>query len=502
MKNFNRIAVALASILAATFVSCKDEPKTDPDPEEIAVGLSVKELEFDAADTATKTVDVTGTNWTATPSDEWIEVTSGEDGIEVSVDPTETEREGSIEVKNSISTETITVKQNVPEVVVTPLSADPSSVLLTSGAVGETVTVTSNTAWEATTEDTWLTITQNENSFTVAATQNYAGERVGEITVQNESETITVAITQSVHIYPVAKAKMYTPSNYGAGTSDFLLTLESFDAAKGEMGGWRVALELVGPEVSKDKYSIDIPTGTYTVSTSGSPMTIDNMLFFAQKFDENGIALQEADDKGFYQSGTVTVEGDSNEYHIEFNLTLKKNGIGLSGSYVGPIFCQNNEMWSSFTGDVDLGNVSSNVELIFADNILGGESYLWIYNIVTEGVTKEGNQYKGNGYVFSGQMASEITGEGAYLPDGGYQIVNDTKTPGTARSGIYQDGNLGMWLYVVENDELTGAARIVSGTLTTSRSGNTYTMVLAGVDDVGNDITATFSGPATIKPYL
>lgn len=231
-------------------------------------------------------------------------------------------------------------------------------------------------------------------------------------------------------------------------------------------------------------------------------MTVDNMLFFAQKFDENGVALSGPDDKGFYQSGTVTVEGDSNGYRIEFDLILKKNGVVLQGSYTGPIFCQNNEMWSPFTSDVDLGEVASNGSLIFADNILTDASYLWFYDIATEGITKEGNQYEGSGYVLAGQMASVVAGEGAYLPDGEYKIVNDSTTPGTARSGIYQDGRLGMWLYVLEDGELTGAARIVSGTLTTSHSGDTYTMVLVGVDDVGNDIKATFAGPMSIASYL
>jgi hypothetical protein len=115
MTKFNRIiAFALAGAIAAGAVSCKkDQPVIDnPTDGDGQITLSTHTLAF-PVEGDTKTVEVTGKNWTATSEDEWIDIETSEGLITVTVGENEAAdvRNGSITVKNGEDTETVAVSQ-------------------------------------------------------------------------------------------------------------------------------------------------------------------------------------------------------------------------------------------------------------------------------------------------------------------------------------------------------------------------------------------------------
>ena len=118
---FLLFAVALMGVVATSFAACQkiDNPPVNPSP----VTVSPESLEF-PAEGDTKTVTVTGENWTATTNDYWITVEPSEGSFTVTVaaNPIVVERRGSITVGNGVETQVKTL-----EIVQAGTGATPAS---------------------------------------------------------------------------------------------------------------------------------------------------------------------------------------------------------------------------------------------------------------------------------------------------------------------------------------------------------------------------------------
>lgn len=195
----------MACVMAGGIVACGEDEKAPETDGKIVV--TPETLDFIAGG-ETKTVDVTGKNWTATPSADWIEVVASEGQITVTVGENElTEgREGSIEVKNAEDTKTIAVTQQAAvEPVDESLAVDPGELSFVAEGETLTVAVTSELEWGATTDDDWLTITEGDGSFEVTAAANELFEiRTASIVVSNgvESENKTITVSQEAAVDP------------------------------------------------------------------------------------------------------------------------------------------------------------------------------------------------------------------------------------------------------------------------------------------------------------
>ncbi len=200
-KLFLLAAAASVSLFAMTIHSCDDKPVDEPDEPKTLV-VSPLTLTF-AAEGETKTVSVTGEGWSAEPSAEWIVVEDSADGsgFTVTVGAATEERSGSVVVSNEDDSHTVAVTQTAPPAVDTSITLDPEELTFTSEAGEESVAVTSELEWTATTTEEWITVTKtNETEFKVAVAANSeinAPARNGSVTVSNSENTETLTVTQA-----------------------------------------------------------------------------------------------------------------------------------------------------------------------------------------------------------------------------------------------------------------------------------------------------------------
>lgn len=207
-KLFGIVAMALVAIFAMNISACKEPEKVTPDDDE-EFSVTPISISF-PADGDTRTVTVkgagagagAGAGWTAIPSDEWIKVTRGKDSFTVTVGPTERAQIGYVEVTGEFSQkQRVSVTQNAPPVDPKTVTVDPAFLSFAAASTaGKSVTVTSETEWSVTANDSWITVTKNGSTgFTVSVgtnTQFDAPQRGGTITVDNGIDTVTVWVDQ------------------------------------------------------------------------------------------------------------------------------------------------------------------------------------------------------------------------------------------------------------------------------------------------------------------
>ena len=184
MKNLFRIfAIALVGAVAIGMVACNNEGGNAD------ITVSPLLLAFEA-EGGSQSVTISGTDWSATANQTWIELAETAGGINVSVGTTTQAREGTVSVIAPAGIKVITVRQNAPgEITVNPES-------LEFAAEGDTKTVNvTGSGWSATPSDGWITIVPANGSFTVTVGTATAA-RSGTVTVSNSTDTKTVTITQ------------------------------------------------------------------------------------------------------------------------------------------------------------------------------------------------------------------------------------------------------------------------------------------------------------------
>lgn len=349
-------AIALMGVVATGTIACdgKDEPKDG------LLSLSTESLEFIAAG-ETKTVDVTGKNWKATPSDTWIEVTQTEGKITVVVGENETTdpRTGSITVENADDAKTISVTQEAgePPVVVDPtLTLDPLKVdFLVEGGTA-TVTVTSELEWEAGANADWIEVVRTETGFTITvAACPLATGRGGAVTVQNGNETEMkyVAVQQagtgaSISEFTedvemgtlLLRGLSYSPNGNVAGADVYLAVPMTDGLTPGYRGqgyagtGYAFTLQF---NATAESGGI-IPDGTYQIARNDDPWHVlggftpngQVLIGMWARRVENGVEVQ----KGPVVYGTVEVTRADGVYTIEVD-GLDDKGNAVTATLTG-----------------------------------------------------------------------------------------------------------------------------------------------------------------------
>ena len=156
-----------------------------------------------------KTVAITSNlTWTATASEEWIQVegasslTETEDRevqVQVLLNPSTSERTGTVTIQGGTSTRVINITQEAADEV---LTARPTNLAYAAGGGEETVAITSNRTWTATSNDAWITVEgagsgDGDGSIRIAvAVQTDPVARMGTVTIQGGAITRTLNITQ------------------------------------------------------------------------------------------------------------------------------------------------------------------------------------------------------------------------------------------------------------------------------------------------------------------
>jgi hypothetical protein len=351
MNKFSRIsAIALASLFTAgAFFSCEKTP-TGGEETDNTLKVAPTELSFTAAG-ETKTVEVTTSlEWTAsaTTGAEWLTVTKGEGSFTVTAAANETTevRNGVITVSNGVTSEDKTIAVTQEAAIDPTLTVDPAELAFTAEGETKTVTVTSAREWtaSATTGAEWLTVTEGEGSFTVAAAANETTEvRNGVITVSNgvTSEEKTIAVTQagaedSGVVFTDMVSCKYSLNGYGMGVRNFTFAIRTASGTE----GYQLEIDLVTPRREEDVVSpeiVNIAPGTYTMEEAGKPVTsymVARDYSFLCRTNAEGVA--DTDAKDILDSGTVVFEGDYQGYKLTIDLKTI-GGKTLKGKYEGTL---------------------------------------------------------------------------------------------------------------------------------------------------------------------
>ena len=166
--------------------------------------LTPTAIDFPAA-SSSETLSVTANQpWTATTSDAWLTLsnTSGEGDASLTISAEEntsiTSRTGTVTFQTGATTYAVSVTQKGA----TPIfEATPSSLSYSASGGSETISITSNQSWTATTSDAWFNISaaagEGNATLTVTAEENSSiAERSGKVTFSAGGNTYTVNITQ------------------------------------------------------------------------------------------------------------------------------------------------------------------------------------------------------------------------------------------------------------------------------------------------------------------
>ena len=152
---------------------------------------------------------ISASAWTAVSNDLWIVLVGGSgsgDGpmnYSVAQNDTQNSRIGTVTVTNNTGSSTFTVNQAAGNIIVQDLLVlTPSSISLDSfGSANETVNIKSHSAWNASSDDNWITMinTSGTGNGTISFSVNSyirIGSRVGSITVINGIALRTITINQ------------------------------------------------------------------------------------------------------------------------------------------------------------------------------------------------------------------------------------------------------------------------------------------------------------------
>ncbi len=325
----------------------------DPTEQETDTSLTVDTtpLSF-TAEGGTETLTVTSTlEWTATSgAPEWLTVTPNADKTEFTATTTANdggERQTTITVSNGTGTpKVIEVSQaGVPEVD-TSLTVDTTPLSFTEEGGTETIAVTSELEWTATSSATeWLTVTQNaeKTNFEVVAAANEGEARSATITVDNgngEPKVIDVSQEASTLITFIGAKGFYWEPFGDSG--DFSLHLWShpvneYDMATGE--GYKLELSVLSA-IPTNIDVVELAAGDYTATSEITSMAVrigrnKSGMPEAKYVDENNASTDL-----WIVGGTMKIEGTTAEYTITFNFDLEdadNTPRNLKGKFTGTI---------------------------------------------------------------------------------------------------------------------------------------------------------------------
>ena len=197
--------------VVATLVACNVTPEPQGPTIKESIELMCESVTFQAEGAAPQEVEVVlenCTEWDVTVLDgEWLTVEKIEaDSIAIQLTVTDNLSDQTRETVVYVSGATATAELTVTQLGIAPaLVVEPTKVEFASEGGKESVSVTSNVEWEATTSAEWLTVTQDEAGVTITAEQNpTTDERKATVKVATEfSLSATIEVVQAAAAEPV-----------------------------------------------------------------------------------------------------------------------------------------------------------------------------------------------------------------------------------------------------------------------------------------------------------
>ena len=447
-------------------------------------------LDFAAVSAPSQSVTVTAVNveWEVRVSDTasaWLKAEKT-DGTTVTVSVTDNgtpeQRTGFFTVvptnNEDVKAKSVTVVQTGSDVEY-KFSVEPAALTFEAeGAAAQTVTITAEggLTWEAEVEGdaaSWITVTPGEGTLEVKVSDNpETAERSGNIVVTPSAESVgakAIRVTQAGKVLPPSLSINVEDPETG-------ITFK----ANGEVASGTTSIQVTAVNTDWNARAVD---------AEGNAVTWFSVV--ADK--ENGLSKisinmsknETTEERVGYLLITATVEEVP-----DIRVTVTQKGL--------------QEYYSTLTENVvldALANARVNVSPTQAWEPEVGAS--WILEIGTEGVEETGdvyNPYRGTGIWVSLEMRSEPISfnddNEYYMTEGAYTLTeydSHVAPMHIARGvpGFYDWQHPGSWVVIVENGEVKEQAPLVSGTVTVSRSGDTYTFVFDCEDDNHFTITGT-----------
>ena len=494
MKNIYSfvLCIALVGLAVMGLTACDDD---SPEAPAGSLSVSPEALEFPLGGDV-KTLVVTGTGWTATPSADWIGLDPQGDALIVTVGESDTPRDGSITVANAYDSVTVPVSQ----------AADGNAIIVTpdrmefaATAASQTVTVRSSLTWAVTSDQTWLTVTKTGADAFVASVEAWDGgeTRHATITIDNGETTRDVPVTQEGALgigMPVASAYHY----FDTETSTTLLFNMSnamqpepphlFDGT-----GYYLCFNLTMPLVSYDNPTLEIAPGKYTF-TQGGDLGAD----FSATLTMNRIEQGAQGAAIPYKQGTLEVSGDHTGYLMKVAVELG-DGTVFRAYYEGPMNIKNPRVLTQLWDDYELlplthGNIG------FRGDVIGNGTYAWAVELFSEGIYEEDGYMKGDGNHVQLMLVSDQSGDGTVMPNGKYTLLDLEEDDYGAFQAVagFGEWGYGSWINEMTDGWIMGAglAPLYKGTVASVYDpvARTYTLTIDAEDDAHNRITGTFSG--------
>lgn len=358
-----------------------------------------------------------------------------------------------------------------------------------------TLTVESDTAWDATTQQDWLTIVEGDTSFELTADPNPDTEsRAGEVIVSNGVESVTVSVTQAASEPSEPVQMWYDAGRYwgdqyfGEGTSNIQLVFIDVDPALEPSSGNGLYLDMIAEPMDESKTVefLEIPAGTYTLNDSNEVNTISvgdytYMRPFIDFVWADMIPLTE---------GTVTVEGTRPNYTI--TVDFPNNGNRVYAQYKGDIKLPNPNY---VIPEIDFGTLTKPNIINYHSNPYNDYSVdRWELFASAPEVSVSGTSYMGSGYAFEMSHIFTAIGSGNQIPDGVYTIDYSGDPMTVEGASSTNSSHAGAWVIHLENN-LSDVYALVQGTITFSYENGEYTAEIDAVTDLGTVVTGTVKVP-------
>ena len=207
--------------MLAVFSACSDSQLEGWEPflstGQQATPVSVDQRSITVESTSTSAVvNVTASGqWTVASGSDWITLSTnsgtGDGSITLTIAENNTPdmRSGTVTIQNSAGSVNVTVTQNGKT-----LTISPESLSFEADGGTETVTVTADGAFSATTDDSWLTIQTSDKSITVTTTANTTTHnRTGSVTVSLSNLT-SGSLIKTINVMQNARGSMINGHEY------------------------------------------------------------------------------------------------------------------------------------------------------------------------------------------------------------------------------------------------------------------------------------------------
>ncbi len=291
------------------------------------------------------------------------------------------------------------------------------------------------------------------------------------------------------------KAEGYYKGDYHEeGTGNFWINFTVED--KSAPGGYYILCLDFNGSLAADPDFPQLAEGDYPMNDGtnypAGTLNGDGDTYLARPDEENDFNYSEA------QSGSAKIEKIEGFYKVTCSLLLEKDEV-CDFEYYGPLTFYNR------TAEGNMSNLTGDVELTFTQGIAiyYGDIYemgsdAWNVLLAEADYDLDINYGRGDAV----QLAFNVTtGAGDYIPDGEYTLLDantaEELPAGTMLAGMYDatyGGYWGCWFYSVRRQ---AEARFDTGSVTVSRAGEIYTLMLRLKDGAGHSVTSTYTGKLT-----